>query len=302
MSTLDFLYDDYNSRYNLLKENKSSLVHYTGLDGALGILKGQNLWLRKITLMNDSSEFSYGQELVKNWAIRNKAALAALSEKLQFDFFRMLTFQDSTHWETIKENTYSISLSEHLSHEDKLGRLSMWRGYGRAGGVALVVDPRFLEDEDEKSSAHSLPARYWDMNDIDQFLGDLGHKLYELNTNTLDRGTFADEVYFSFLLFLMSVKHPGFLEEREWRLVANLNTLGSKLLSEATVKIHNENQSILRFDLNGEGMYNIKNSLKKIIIGPSEVAEESSDELKQALACNKIDVPIIISDIPFREY
>lgn len=36
-------------------------------------------------------------------------------------------------------HSYITCFSEHLESEDKYGRLSMWRGYGKGTGIALVL-------------------------------------------------------------------------------------------------------------------------------------------------------------------
>ena len=294
---------DSNNRAKELLSRNTNLVHYTSAEAAISIIDKQQLWLRHITLMNDFSEFSYGVEKVSTWGHINRNALDQLSQKfLNFDFFRMFSFVDQSFWQNVKFNTYALSLSEHPIEENDHGRLSMWRSYGKSGGVALVMKPNFINQDDMNSSVYPLPARYWTMEKVTHFFDGL---LVSMQSYLASKSSVGPEdvqnISYQFLLLLCSLKHPAFTEEREWRLVANTERLGTGLISESLENIRGIPQKILKFDISNSQKYNLSNMLERVIVGPHPAAKEIAEAIETKLSMNNFSSPVILSDIPFRE-
>ncbi len=117
-------------------------AYYTTADTAMKILRSKQIWLRNTAVMNDYSEVEYGFNCFESAyqeepGINFKAALESCIPGLAEEVTKEL-FND---WQPIiRGNTYVTCLSEHLSEEDKYGRLSMWRAYGCGTGVALVIN------------------------------------------------------------------------------------------------------------------------------------------------------------------
>jgi hypothetical protein len=72
----------------------------------------------------------------------------------------------------IKYGTFMLSLSEHDDDEDELGRLSMWRAYGRNAGVALVLNGSFTLSDVDEIKAYSAPVVYKSTYDFVRFFAD----------------------------------------------------------------------------------------------------------------------------------
>ncbi len=115
-------------------------VHYTGAPAAMSMIRSGELWLRNTQCMNDFSEVRYGLDMLD--AVYNSD-----------DGRRLIDFVESVHpgiraavrervaglGDTIAYGTYIACVSEHDPAEDGIGRLSMWRAYSGASGVALVL-------------------------------------------------------------------------------------------------------------------------------------------------------------------
>jgi hypothetical protein len=109
-------------------------VHYTSSDAALSILNSESMFMRSVTCMNDIAEVRHGIEAVLReltseqandqfWGVVDHAH-SGLSDEIK------AAFDD---WRADAElETYITCLSEHSPTDDRYGRLSMWRGYGRS--------------------------------------------------------------------------------------------------------------------------------------------------------------------------
>src|SRR3546814_931439 len=131
-----------------VRQTGARFAHYTSAETGLKIFQSQRMLLRNSTLMNDFSEVHHGMNCllsVYNGPLgdRLKAALRTiqngLPETLQLNFnSKILDF---------RSETYLMSVSEQDDgHEDKYGRLSMWRAYAPKNGVACILKNTQLVD------------------------------------------------------------------------------------------------------------------------------------------------------------
>ena len=51
---------------NIYEKSNFYLTYYTNKDTAIKIIDKQELWMRKINLMNDYSEFEYGKKILES--------------------------------------------------------------------------------------------------------------------------------------------------------------------------------------------------------------------------------------------
>ena len=123
--------------------------------------------------MNDSMEIKYG-------VIGLEKALATNGNADRFRMFLMHVFDGDTRYvdkitNIISERgyidqyiTYIACLSEHHmqpdDHEEKYGRLSMWRAYGNSSGVALLFKPGILKLP--QGVLYFSPVEYWEQDKI----------------------------------------------------------------------------------------------------------------------------------------
>mgnify|MGYP001345930060 FL=1 len=116
-------------------------------------------------------------------------------------------------------NTYALCLTEHLADEDKYGRLSMWRAYASLNGVALVFNrPMFLE-EAINTSVITIHMFYFDQKEFRDAVSDFTKRLRDNQSVLKTIPDFPNHVFAKFLITVLSMKHKGFQEEREWRIL-----------------------------------------------------------------------------------
>ena len=56
-------YCDYHKRMEELKKSTNKLVHYTSASAGLKILQNKEIWMRRVSCMNDFSEVQHGKDL-----------------------------------------------------------------------------------------------------------------------------------------------------------------------------------------------------------------------------------------------
>jgi len=200
------------------------LFHYTNAETVRLILKSRTLWATHIQFLNDTSEFRYGIELAKQCL--GAARCAATGEKQRFVHHTEQFFE-----EVLKDegsDPYVVAFSA-----DGGDRLSQWRAYGDWGaGFSIGFDY-------EKLSHHFgdftrvLPVTYPREAQKEvlayEVLVDEVEQSWTIRENAVHRWTDHVEVIDRYcrsqlVAFLLAesaaLKHPGFNEEREFRLVA----------------------------------------------------------------------------------
>ena len=56
-------YCDYHKRVEEIKKSTNKLVHYTSASAGLKILQNKEIWMRRVSCMNDFSEVQHGKDL-----------------------------------------------------------------------------------------------------------------------------------------------------------------------------------------------------------------------------------------------
>jgi hypothetical protein len=124
-----------------VRARNTRFVHYTSAEVAVSILKNEEVWMRKSNTMNDFMEIEHGLSCLKasydgEPGNRFKATLDCMLPGCRAEVEKRFN-----SWiPHFKADTYLTCVSEHLDSEDGLGRLSMWRAYGGAAGVAVVLN------------------------------------------------------------------------------------------------------------------------------------------------------------------
>jgi hypothetical protein len=207
-------------------DGKVSFVHYTSAKAALGIIESKRVWMRNITGMCDYSEVLYGRSLLQEVLFQDdRKNLQALTEAVdacaEGAAYEALRSFDQM-WNDIRTNTYVACVSEHCKEEDEHGRLSMWRAFGgtdipvalvfkfppsvlNLGVFNLVVSPvAYFGKEHVQAELRRVVNG---INDSREYLKKLGR---EQLTRSLHNMLVAA---------VTCIKHGGFKEEREWRLI-----------------------------------------------------------------------------------
>jgi hypothetical protein len=107
----------------------------------------------------------------------------------------------------------------------------------------------------------------------------------------------------------LSTKHPGFHEEREWRVIYSPSFQKSDRLSTEIVSINGTPQSICKIplrDVREEGLFGLElpELIDRVIIGPTKFPVGIYDALVTVLTDAGIKnaaSKVIVSDIPLRQ-
>jgi hypothetical protein len=174
--------------------------------------------------------------------------------------------------------TYVTSISEHDDREDLHGRLSMWRAFGGATArVALVVRLSLELGSNVALGTSLLPVSYFTDQDI---VGEIGTVTANIRDNRdflrgLERNVFIGTVFAMFAAAVVCLKHEGFHEEREWRVIYGPKRVPSTLIESSVEVIAGIPQLVYKIPLennSGAGISGLDPSdlVDRIIIGPSQ--------------------------------
>jgi hypothetical protein len=300
-------------RKKRVQDGQLKFVHYTNADGALRIFREKRVMMRNTVCMNDYREFEHGLDhLIRffNDPATRKTFFDAvnqcgegLAEEAVGLFGKWLPHN--------RFNVYVTCISEHSNDEDSYGRLSMWRAYGRGSvGVAIVLKSEPFWQTSDILKAYGSPVAYLRNEDFNK---ELLRIVENINDNcdylkTVPRQNIVDSIFFTLMFAAACTKHPGFLEEREWRLVYLPKLQESKVLERSIETINGVPQTVYRVplkDFPDEGLTGIElpSLLHKVIIGPSNfpwpLYEAFVSVLKEA-GVQGAEEKVVISDIPLR--
>lgn len=303
----------YYKRLKKLDLNRMHFAYYTSAMTGLHILQDRSLWMRAAACMNDYREIDYGIGLLnhavyssdeRRQRLKKLARQLGWGENMLEDFLGDL----NDNKREFITHTYLACVSEHDPEKNEHGRLSMWRGYGRKTGVAFVLKPAAIiypastlplqispvEYETQDEFAHSFDWMLWQAErNIDALRDEAPDFVLEEFTRML-------------LLSLFSVKHPGFAEEREWRIIYRERP--AEKLDYDLVSIDGIPQVIYKMPLYGANDKKkrgipMNDALERIIIGPTQYADVIFAAFVKMLEEMGIENPgerVRMSNIPLR--
>lgn len=305
-------YCDYHKRVEEIKKSTNKLVHYTSASAGLKILQNKEIWMRRVSCMNDFSEVQHGKDLfIDLWKNTERDIIQKLTSLFgdNGDVFNevMGELEDISEFDILR--SYITCFSEHLESEDKYGRLSMWRGYGKGTGIALVLKKDIFYSEYDAIDITTSPVTYLNEADIenkfDSLVENLGRNKQEINFKNIPR-----EDLYGFLrtwleVLILSIKHPAFCEEKEWRVISFERAKGIK---KDIIDLNGMPQPIQKIPLSeklqtdGDG-FSVNEILDHIIIGPTQYAipicQALIEELEK-LNVKDAEKKVISSNIPYR--
>jgi DUF2971 family protein len=300
------------SRQARVYSEKSRFVYYTNAETAVSIIRNREVWLRKVACMNDLSEVRYGLDLLYQacsadfFRERLRKVLGEIDETFIKDIENLWS-----GWEPhLYSDTYVLCLSEHDDCEDMLGRLSMWRAYGRNCGVALVMNTGPFASTRPEFGATTSPVAYFTK---DEFMKEFSTVLDNMESNVeFLKSVSRDDMIamlFNVLRFAaLATKHPAFREEREWRVIHSPRMYQSKYIQQEIVVINGIPQPICKIalkDIPEVGMVGaeIPSLLDRLIIGPTDfgfATWEAFVELLRAKGVPEPEKKVVLSNIPLR--
>lgn len=286
-------------------------VHYSSADAAMSILTNKEVWLRNTTCMNDFSEVEHGIEaLVETYSSPIGQEFQRLLNSNLADVCKEVETIFNSHLDGLRYKSYIICVSEHRASEDITGRLSMWRAYGATAGVALVMKAAIFRSKTNHLGAYSTPIRYADKSSLTgeftRIVDGFGQNIELLKA--LGREKVRDHLFNMFKWAALSIRHPGFVEELEWRVVHSPTLETSKVLEPAIRVIRGTPQKVYRLPLRTyEGGFStaIPDLIDRLIIGPTDyplAMQEAFIDLLRDAGVQNPEQRVVVSDIPLRAH
>jgi Protein of unknown function (DUF2971) len=300
-----------------LNEN-ARFVHYTGAEAALNMFRTKEIWMRNATCMNDYMEIQYGLECLAaayngQFGDELKKYIDDLHSGLSDEIEKLFN-----GWSpSFARQTFMFCISEHNADEDSIGRLSMWRAYGAGAAIALVLKARPFVQPTDALRSYTTPVAYMSKEAFsDEFRRLVDNvKSNEDFVRQLKRSDLKSCIFNAFRFAALSTKHPGFREEKEWRVVfmrdfeqaLDPQLEAANRLNKEIVAIHGTPQVIYKIPLRNvpdEGLEGIEVAelLDRVIIGPTEYPAAAREAIVDLLEKEIPDAAskVVVSDIPVR--
>ncbi len=276
---LSIFYPTIQSKVRELDEGNILFVQYTSANAAMSIIKNQEVWLRNIQCMNDYMEADHGINCLVA-AFKNDREGKSFKSVLE-ELFPGVTQEITNLFDgwlpSLRSGTYIACLSEHPPEENRYGRLSMWRAYGGKRSVALVIKKEAFRTETDAFEASTHPVSYQDTDSFNSEFGKLAERIAKEKefVAALGKDTVLAYLFELFKTYALCVKHPGFLEEREWRIVYNPVLRRSEHVSSSIESIDGIPQEVHKIplkDIPEKNFYGatIPDLIDRIIIGPND--------------------------------
>jgi len=275
----------------------SRLFHYTSQAGLLGIVSSNVLWATNALYLNDSSELAYGLSVAREQI----SALARRSDLITEFLRRGELLLD---WATLLPNRqfYACCFCEDSD------LLSQWRCYAdRGGGYAIGFDIEDLARAGLKKHLSLFPVEYGSgphsrllTHDLEAACDALEHCSQQSPGNEEQLLSAAsEELKLTLIYRVLSLKHPGFKEEREWRILANFHPTDPSRLrfrpGQTTVVPY------IELGISDLGVSSAKLPIREVVHGPSAHPQLASQSLASLFEKQGFDIPAIRSStIPLR--
>ena len=286
------------------------LFHYTGAHGVRGILNSDSIWASGAQHMNDWMEVVYGYDIMMG-TLRNVVSSADLPNRSQRVFSEVLRAMELPDSPFV--DAYFAAFCE------KGNLLSQWRAYAGTQGFAVEVDPLVVDGEltlTTKAPARNLRLAKVEYDPERQKRGfrELLDELIETIETQCGNSDHLLPPLSEFVRVVLSswaatVKHPGFEEEQEWRVVF-------QPIITAEEKYHSTEEFVIRVEdyalvthvelipakvLPRHGQDGPKLPIRSITCGPNVSMRSTMRALEILLRNNGYEgVKILKSEIPAR--
>ena len=205
-------------------------------------------------------------------------------------------------WSNLRQNTFGASISEHELKEQVHDRLSMWRvlGGGNVPRVAIVI---------------RLPWTSVALDELGLMVGVKGQLLQVVENvsreeqflKSLPRERVERAIFHMLMEHVLCLKHEGFREEREWRIIHTPQMWPSKWVEASIEAISGVPQPVYKIPLDPKSELlrdlELPRLFERLIIGPTSFAASMSEAFTSALtAAGVVDahMKVVRSEIPIR--
>lgn len=277
-----------------------TLYHYTTREGLYGILSSSKIWASSSQFLNDASEFTYSTQLI--------AEIATDLKKTSTNWFeqQLLSHAVALHTsDSLKKDVFVFSLSENGD------LLSQWRAYGKSGNAyAMGFSPSVLVKTLADQRILFSPCLYERDKQVLKIRELLNVALREFHSHGFqpdDAQTQSwppglaqaiADVNLAFIQAAALIKHPAFVDEREWRLVR----IGQQDGVSGALKFRPASSHLVPYvEWSVASGFMSQRLLKEIVIGPSPQFAIDAASIEHFLN-RRVTTGIVVrpSTIPFR--
>lgn len=289
-------------------------AHYTSATAMLNIIHEKRMWMRNTNCMSDYSEVRHGFTILQQFfahdnpdRVQLEAALDSCSPGAAIEAIKLFDgwFQDTTF------NTYITSISEHDPSEDLHGRLSMWRAFGgNTARVAFVFKVPYMTSVAEGLQIMFSPVAYLSTDGVH---GVLRQVIENINREraflqSIDRQLLITMVFLMLIAAVTCLKHEGFNEEKEWRVIYSPKRLPSQFMKSVIRNVSGVPQLVYLLPIDAtvsDSLVDIDlaNMFDRLIIGPSPYPWPMYEAFTAALSeagVKNAGERVFVSGIPIR--
>lgn len=318
-----------------LSGQDEELFHYTTEAGLRGIIESQALWATNAAFVNDSTEASYFFDsrlrLLIDRQLRQSKRITAIEDESVREFtiranlegltaaFRNTAGQINSAYLTsftrLRATNPEILPAQRAPRTEREdGVLSQWRAYGSGGGFAIVFTTSGLEKLIKKEigvyrqTIGLSSVAYLDnpiVEDMyDRFSQDekaIADRL-KAALDSGDPSELAIDTYGPITRLSCVFKHPGFIEEREARIVVVHPVKGaSDSRRNREVRYAKRNGRRVPYIALFESLQGCRLPIERIIVGPHPERHERAVATTLLLEAHEIDAEVHVSEIPYIE-
>jgi hypothetical protein len=295
------------------------VYHYTSMDTMMKIARGASIWATSISYLNDVSEGDHFRKL-----IRERIPAYCQTHVLPIgDIFSH--FLNAPASETFETRPFVASFSREADS------LPQWRSYCPNGnGVAIgfrvdCLKRAFVEAADapptEELNVQYLKIEYRDSSEIESLDDEISKwaaSAYQIWKHVLEHEKFEASKpgeYFKRVIDIRAsyVKHPSFSNELEYRLLVDdafsrrdcveFRSTRSTLVPYIPVRIprrhsrYADSTEPIMSPLAGRWDF-----IDRVVVGPTANSNLSLDAVSSFFRKNKIQVEVVSSTIPYRDW
>ncbi len=260
--------------------------HYTSLEGVKGIWDSNSIWASNIRFLNDSSEYNYISNVLKDVLSERNDEESAIKE-----YVKQFTSNDI--------GNLSIPQLFVISFSTVKDSLSQWRAYGSEScGFSLNFNPTFI-NEFVNNFQDKCPFKNVQLSKCiykvelqKQIINELLDEYLVNSKDDLCRGILTS-FYMKFNQIAPRIKHPKFYEENEWRIIIEVDPL-------FPIKHRNGKSYLIPYvELNLNNL-NDATILDSITIGPTIDMKLTRHSISSLLGMTELNIEE--TEIPYRNW
>ncbi|MHB1554200.1 MAG: DUF2971 domain-containing protein [Acidimicrobiales bacterium] len=276
-----------------------SVYHYTTASGLLGILSSASLWATDLRFLNDAQEAVYAQDLVID-AVRSMENPVNDPAHWAHQHGQSAVETFSTYQELVLDELEGSEFGVYVVCFCESGDLlSQWRGYGQDNGYAIEFRRGGLEEAIQGIRTYPPATGLFKV----QYGRDAAEGVVR---SAVDQGASFNlnhpgvKAHYSALAvssMLAQVKHPGFAEEQEWRLVVGLEISdeSSMPVSKQTLYRVTPMAIVPYIDV----PFN-REAIGTIRVGPGDNVEVREAGVRRLIRTFGLNATVTRSDVPLR--